>query len=89
MAAPEKMVSRGGMSKWLFQPACSGHTCLCSWHTSMEEDQEKAVAGNIVTIRPIYLALIALRKKETLGRLIILAAPRFVTSVVREACTCM
>lgn len=38
--------------------------CLCSWHVSMEKDQGKVVAGNVVTARPIYLALIALRKKR-------------------------
>lgn len=52
----------------------------------MEKDEGKVVAGNVVTARPIYLAPVALRKSvsgtELLGRLIILAAHRFVTSVV-------
>lgn len=77
------MASRVVMSTWLLQSVSSGH--FCSWHASMEKDQGKVVAGNIVTTGPIYLALMALRKKgvagtEPLGRLIILAAPRFVTS---------
>lgn len=54
---------------------------------SMEKDQGKVVAGNVVTTRPIYLAPTALRKiqgtgTEPLGRLIILAACRFVTFAV-------
>lgn len=40
---------------------------FCSWHASMEKDQGKVVAGNIVTPRPIYLALMALRKKGLQG----------------------
>lgn len=40
---------------------------FCSWHASMEKEAGKVVDGNIVTTRPIYLSLMALRRKGLQG----------------------
>lgn len=63
-----KMASRGGYIHMAFA-ACFqwSHFGFFSWPAAVEKDQGKAVAGNIVTTRPIYLALVALRKKGLQG----------------------